>query len=163
MNAIEILEQAVNLLRAAPLPAVLAYLTGAVPFSIALLFFLNDMNRSPFAFDHLAAASAGLAALYIWKNVWQAMFVRRLYEILSPGQPHASVGKVILCQAALQPLGLALALPFPWLVAFFRNVALTSALGWPHALRTARKQAVMWTSQNWGILALMTLAGLLLF
>jgi len=163
MDALEILEQAVNLLRAAPPGAILAYLTGAVPFSIALLFFLNDMNRSPYAFEHLALASAGMAALYIWKNVWQALFARRLYQVLSPDRPRGSIAKLIVYQAALQPIGLAIALPFPWLVAFFRNVALMAALGWPHPVRTARKQAVLWTSQNWGILALMSLAGLLLF
>src|SRR5579863_10326041 len=163
MNSLEILEQAVNLLRSAPLPAVLAYLTGAVPFSIALLFFLNDMNRSPFAFDHLAGASAGVAAMYIWKNIWQALFARKLYQTLSPEQPRASVLKLILFQAAVQPVGLALALPFPWLVAYFRNAALIAALGWPRPLRTARTQAVLWTKQNWGILALMTAGAMLLF
>lgn len=163
MNAIEILEQAVNLLRGAPLAAILVYLTGAVPFAIALLFFLNDMNRSPFAFGHLSAASAGITALYIWKNAWQAVFARRLYQTLSPDQPRLPLLKTILIQAALQPIGLVVALPFPWLVAFFRNVALISALGWPRPIRTARRQAVLWTGQNWGILALMTVAGLLLF
>ena len=163
MNSLEILEQAVNLLRSAPLPAILAYLTGAVPFSIALLFFLNDMNRSPFAFDHLAGASAGVAAMYIWKNIWQALFARKLYQTLSPEQPRASLLKLILFQAAVQPVGLALALPFPWLVAYFRNAALIAALGWPQPLRSARTQAVLWTKQNWGILALMTAGAMLLF
>lgn len=163
MNAVEILEQAVNLLRGAAPAAILAYLTGAVPFAVALLFFLNDMNRSPFAFDHLAAASAGLAALYIWKTAWQAVFARRLYLTLSPEQPPLPVLKTILVQASLQPLGMAVALPFPWLVAFFRNVALMAALGWPHPIRTARQQAIARTGQNWGILALMSIAALLLF
>ncbi|HUA85522.1 MAG TPA: hypothetical protein VMB85_16785 [Bryobacteraceae bacterium] len=162
MNAIEILEQAVNLLRGAP-AALLIYLTGAVPFAIALLFFLNDMNRSPFAFDHLAAASAGLAALYIWKSVWQALFARQLYQTLSPDQPRPALARLTAIQAALQPLGLAIAGPFPWLVAFFRNVALFAALGSPRPLRAARRQAVLWTAQNWGILALTGLAGLILF
>jgi hypothetical protein len=163
MNAIDILEQALQLLRAAPPAAILAYLTGAIPFSVALLFFLNDMNRSPFAFDHLATASLGLAALYVWKNSWQAVFARKLYQALSPSQAKTNITKLILFQAAMQPVGLVLALPFPWLVAFFRNAALFAALGRPHPLRTARRQAVLWTGQNWGILALMSVAGLLLF
>jgi hypothetical protein len=163
MNALEILEQAVILLRSAPAPAWLAYLTGAVPFLLALLFFLNDMNRSPFAFEHLAAGSAAVAALYIWKNVWQAVFARKLYLTLSPDQPRLPLARTIFVQAALQPAGLAIALPFPWLVAFFRNAALLAALGWPHPIRAARRQAVLWTPQNWGILALMSVAGLVLF
>lgn len=163
MSAIEILEQAVNLLRAAPAGAILKYLTGAVPFAVALLFFLNDMNHSPFAFDHLAAGSAVIAALYIWKNVWQALFARDLYQTLSPEQPPLPLFKVILMQASLQPIGLAVPLPFPWLVAFFRNAALFAALGRPRPMRTARRQAVLWTGQNSLVLLLIFLAGLILF
>src|SRR5579872_785958 len=164
MNSIELLEQAVALLRGAPLAALVAYLTGAVPFVLAMLFFLNDMSRSPYAFDRLPAWSLALALLYVWKNVWQAMYAAELYETLSPG----SRGKLrplrlIAIQAALQPLGLALALPFPWLVAFFRNVGLFTALGSPDPLRLARKQAVLWTRQNWAVMGIVTLGGLALF
>ena len=66
-------------------------------------------------------------------------------------------------QAALQPIGLIVALPFPWFIAFFRNVALFAALGVPDPVRLARRQATLWTRQNWGILALVSLGGLLLF
>src|SRR5271154_6886839 len=121
-SAIDILEEAVNLLHAAPLRAWVVYLTGAAPFVLALVFFLNDMTRSPFAFEHLGTASLGLAALYVWKNVWQAVFARQLYETLSPATGSVPVLKLIAIQAALQPVGLVLMLPFPWLVAFFRNV-----------------------------------------
>ena len=83
--AIEILEQSVSLLRSSP-QALVIYLAGAIPFVLALLVFLNDMILSPYAFDHLAAASLGLAALYVWKNVLQAIFVARLYQTLSPNE-----------------------------------------------------------------------------
>ena len=65
--AIQILEESVNLLRATP-RALPIYLAGAIPFTLAFLVFFNDMMFSPYAFDHLAAASLGLAALYVWKN-----------------------------------------------------------------------------------------------
>src|SRR5271163_1340211 len=94
-SAIDILEEAVNLLRSAPLRVWVVYLVGAVPFILALLFFLNDMTRSPFAFEHMGRASLGLAALYVWKNVWQAVFARRLYEMLSPQNTPVPVLKVI--------------------------------------------------------------------
>jgi hypothetical protein len=162
-GAIEILEQAVNLLRGATLGAWVIYLTGAVPFVLALLFFLNNMTRSPFAAEHLGTASLALAVLYVWKSVWQAAFARRLYETLSPGQRGAPVFRLIAIQAALQPVGLLLALPFPWITAFFRNVGLFAALGVPDAVSVARRQAMLWTRQNWGVLALMTLGGLLVF
>jgi len=162
LPAIEILEQAVNLLRSTPRAYVL-YLAGAIPFTLALLVFLNDMMLSPFAFDHLAAASLGLAALYVWKNTWQAMFAARLYRTLSPDDaPRLAIFHAFLVQCALQPAGLAFPLPFPWLTAFFRNVAMFTALGTPDAVRTARRQALLWTRQTWAILSFVTLAFLLL-
>jgi hypothetical protein len=171
LPAIEILEQSVNLLRASP-RALTIYLAGAIPFTLALLFFLNDMMLSPYAFDHLATASLGLAALYVWKNTLQAIFVARLYRTLSPGVPTGVGGPLqffrsflnpLLVQCALQPVGLAIPLPFPWLTAFFRNVSLFAAIGAPDAVRTARRQAVLWTRQTWGILLIVGLAFLLLF
>src|SRR5713226_4386517 len=154
-DAIDILEQAVNLLRAAPITATVAYLTGAIPFTLALLFFLADMTHSPFAFEHLGVASLGLAVLYGWKNTWQGVFAAKLYEVLSPRDARTgSILKLAVIQAALQPVGLVLMLPFPWLVAFFRNVALFAALGVPEPVSAARRQALLWTRQNWGLLAI---------
>ncbi len=66
-------------------------------------------------------------------------------------------------QATLQPLGLLMPLPFPWIVAFFRNVALYAALGRPDALAAARHQSVYATRQNWGVLSIVGLGSLLLF
>ncbi len=163
MNSIEILEESVNLLRATSLRIFVTYLMGAIPFTLGLLFFLSDMRRSPFAAEHLAEASLGLAFLYIWKNVWQAIFAAELYASLSPGHERAgSLLRLIAIQSIMQPLGLVLMLPFPWLVAFFRNVAIFAALGVPGPVRTARRQAGLWTRQNRGVLALTALAGVLL-
>ncbi len=171
LPAIEILEQSVNLLRASP-RALTIYLAGAIPFTLALLVFLNDMMLSPYAFDHLATASLGLAALYVWKNALQAIFAARLYRTLSPGFSSVAVAPLgffrsflnpFLVQCALQPVGLAIPLPFPWLTAFFRNVSLFAAIGAPDAVRTARRQAVLWTRQTWGVLLIVALAFLLLF
>jgi hypothetical protein len=162
-SAIEILEEAVNLLRAAPVRALAVYLTGAVPFTLALLFFLSDMTRSPFAPDHVGAASLAVAILYVWKNVWQAVFMQKLYALLSPDRTGAgNLAKVIAIQATFQPVGLVLMLPFPWLVAFFRNVALFGALNAEDPIRMAGRQAALWPRQNWGVLGLLTLGGILL-
>ena len=163
-DAIQIMEEAVNLLRSAPLSTVVVYLTGAIPFTLALLFFLTDMTHSPFAAEHLGTASLGVALLYVWKNAWQAAFAGRLLEMLSPGSMGAgSTLRMIAIQSALQPLGIALTLPFPWLVAFFRNVALFAALGVPRPMKTASRQAVLWPGQSWAVLALTAIAALLLF
>ncbi len=170
MSAIEILEQAASLLRAAPAAAIATYLAGASPFVLAVLFFLNDMTRSAFAYDRLAAWSLALAALYVWKNVWQAIFTARLYESLSPGARGKFSFRLVAIQAALQPagivacaIGFVIMLPLPWFAAFFRNVGLFAALGAADPVRTARKQALLWTPQNWGVLGIVSVGWLLLF
>lgn len=158
-SAIDLLEEAVHLLRAASLETMVAYLIGAAPLALGFLFFLADMNRSPYAFEHLPWASLGLALLYIWKNAWQAIFMAKLY----PEAQRLHPLQAILTQAALQPLGLIIPLPFPWTTAFFRNVALFSAQGRPDALAAARRQSVYATRQNWGVLSIVALGSLLLF
>jgi hypothetical protein len=164
MNSIDTLEEAVHLLRAAPAETATAYLIGAVPLTLGFLFFLADMNRSPYASEHLPWASLGLALLYIWKNSWQAVFMAKLYHQLSPPDaPARNPMQAILMQATWQPLGLVLPLPFPWITAFFRNVALYAGLGRPDALRAARRQAVYETRQNWGVLACVSLGSVVLF
>src|SRR5579862_9912521 len=171
IGAIEILEQAINLLRSAPASAVLAYLTGTVPFVVGLLFFLVDMTHSSFAFEHLGEASLGVAALYVWKSVWQAVFTASLYRTLSPG-PVREGGwwKMVSMQSAVQPAGLLIQpvalitiLSLPWVVPFFRNFALFAGLGARDPIRTASRQAALWTRQTSCILLILLLAGLLLF
>ena len=171
-KALEILEESVNLLRAAPSAAVAAYLAGMVPFSLGLLFFLTDMLRNPFAAERLVLESLALALLYLWKSAWQAVFMRRLHERLSPREERGPAGvfRMLTTQWAIQPLGLIviplgllLTIPFASIVAFFRNVALFSALGKADAVTAARRQAVLWQKQNWCALTVVSLAALLLF
>lgn len=162
-SPIDILEEAVSLLRSASLETAVTYLVGAAPLTLGFLFFLADMNRSPYAFEHLPWASLALAFLYVWKNSWQALFMAKLYNQLSPSEAKPHAMQAILTQATLQPLGLLIPLPFPWITAFFRNVALYAALGRPDALAAARRQAIYATGQNWGVLSTVALGALLLF
>ncbi len=170
-GAVENLEESVNLLREAPPDAIAAYLTGAIPFSLGLLFFFTEMVRSPFAAERLALESAGVAALLVWKHVWQAIFMARLHGQLSSraAKPPITL-RLAAMQCALQPLrlivvplSLLLTVPFASVVAFFRNVALFAALGEPDPIAAARRQASLWTKQNWGVLSVTAIAALFLF
>jgi hypothetical protein len=96
----------------------------------------------------------------------------RLHERLSsrPEAARGTVFRMIATQCAIQPLGLIviplgllLTVPFASIVAFFRNVALFSALGKADAVATARRQAVLWQKQNWCALTVAALAALFLF
>jgi hypothetical protein len=170
-GAVEILEEAIQLLRVAPAASIATYLAGAIPFLVGLLFFWTDMTRNPFAAERLAGESLGVAVLFIWKSVWQAVFEARLYRQLSltPAQP-VKIARLVAVQCALQPVSLLaiplsglVLIPFPWTVAFFRNAGLFAALGESRVMASARRQAGLRSRQNWLLLTLTTLAGLLLF
>jgi hypothetical protein len=164
VNAIDVLEEAVNLLRGASLDTALTYLIGAAPLTLAFLFFLADMSRSAYASDHLPWASLALALLYVWKISWQAMFMAKLYRQVSPSESRRNHPfQAVVMQATFQPIGLILPLPFPWVAAFFRNIALYAGLGRPDAFAAARQQSVYATRQNWAVLSIVSLGSLLLF
>ena len=57
---VELLEEAVHLVRLAPAGSLSAYYVGSLPFVLALLYFWADMSRSAFAGERLAAGAMGL-------------------------------------------------------------------------------------------------------
>ena len=77
-GAIELIEEAIHLLRAAPAATLATYYLGTLPFILGLLYFWADMGRSPFAFEHQAEAALGVAALFLWMKFWQAVFAANL-------------------------------------------------------------------------------------
>ncbi len=161
-GAVEILEEATHLLRQASAATLAWYLAGTVPFLLGLLYFWADMSRSPFAGEHLAAASLALALLYGWMKFAQARFAHRLRSQLSGGgEPRSSVGqllRVAVLQTAVLPwsfLALPVALlftfPFGWCFAFFQNVTvLAPGAGEPlrQTLGRAWRQSRLWPGQN---------------
>ena len=170
-GAVDVLEEAVSLLRAASAATIVTYLVGAIPLAIGMLFFVTDMARDAFAAERLPLDSLAVAILLVWKSVWEALFEARLYSQLAGGQVRtARIGRLILMQAAVQPLSLIvipvsllIMLPFPWAIAFFRNVGLFVALGEPDPLAAAKQQAALWTRQHWAQLSMISLSALLLF
>jgi len=130
---LDLIEDAVGVLREAPLSAHLAYYVGAIPFWIGLLYFVSDMTRSAFAADRLADASLGMAALYIWNKCWQTVYSSRLRAVLAgrPDDPwtRGRIFRMIAAQASLQPWGLivrpiaaVVTLPFVWVSNFYQSV-----------------------------------------
>src|SRR2546421_10013224 len=86
-GAIELIEEAVHVLRQAPLSTLAAYYIGTLPFVIGLLYFWAEMSRSPFAYQHLAGESLALAAPFLWMKVWQGRFARSLWAQIGGGRP----------------------------------------------------------------------------
>src|SRR5262249_41776946 len=64
-SGLDLIEEAMHLLRRAPASTLAVYYAGAIPFTIVFLYFWADMSRSPFAVDHLAEASLMMTVLFL--------------------------------------------------------------------------------------------------
>ena len=176
-GAFDFIEEATHLLRTAPAATLAVYYLGAIPFVLGLLYFWADMSRSPFASQHLAEASLGVGALFLWMKFWQAVFVRRVRaQVAGETPPRWGIlrcGRVFVAQAIVQPSGLFViplslipALPFAWVYAFYQNVtALADGEpgGTSKLLKKSWKQAALWPRQNHLILAILAAFGLYVF
>jgi hypothetical protein len=168
-NALEILEEATQLLRTCPWSVLASYYTGTLPFALGLLYFWTDMGRNPFAARHVVEGALGMALLFAWMKCWQVVFAQQLRTRLS-GLPEPSwdwlrCGRILTTQILLQPPGLFfvqisrfLLVPYPWINAFYENLLalddgreLRARALWQQAWRLAKQ----WPRQN--ILAILTL------
>ena len=132
-SAIELIEEAVHLLRGSPLAVLAGYYAGSLPFVLCLLYFWADMSRSPLAYQHLAGGAWALGALFVWMKFCHSVFGLRLRALVA-GEPPPVLGfrrcrRILTAQAALQPSGLfllpvalVLTLPFAWVYAFYQNL-----------------------------------------
>ncbi|HEY5041248.1 MAG TPA: hypothetical protein VIK53_04540 [Verrucomicrobiae bacterium] len=176
-NAFDLIEEAVHLLRTAPAATLAVYYAGAIPFVLGLLFFWTDMSRSPFAGQHLAEASLGVGALFLWMKFWQAVFARRVRAQIAAEPPpplnFRRALKMVATQTILQPLGLFLiplalapVIPFVWVFAFFQNVTALDDGDDPGLLKLFKKafmQATLWPLQNFFGLAILLAFALFVF
>jgi len=176
-GALETVEAAVHLLRSAPVATLATYYAGGLPFVLGFLYFWADMSRSPFAAQHAVAASLGLAVLFVWFKFWQALFARKLRAQLSGETPArlalARAGRILFTQMALQPtalivlpLAMVLALPFPWLYAFYQSLTTQAEADTPTLRATIARSwrlALLWPAQNHVIFAVVGLFSFFVF
>ena len=176
-DSLDLLEEAVHLLRQAPLQVLFLYFIGAFPMILGFLYFWADMSRGPFAHRHVAEAAFGVALLYIWMKCWQSVFCARLLSHLLGQSPPKyflpRVWNLVSIQTILQPLGLFLLpisflilLPFGWMFAFFQNLLITGNGNDPDLRRVLRRSwrlATLWPSQNHRLLIVIALFGFVVF
>lgn len=173
-SACELIEEAVELLRAASPAALASYYLGALPFMLGLLYFWADMSRSALAHQYLVEAALGLAGLFLWMKFWQAVFVRGLRAALAgaplPPLDFARCRRLLLAQSALQPTGLFLVplaslpvLPLAWVFAFYQNLTVLADAedpGLRSLLRRAARHSALWPAQNHLLLTILSGFGL---
>ncbi|HTL17391.1 MAG TPA: hypothetical protein VL793_09145 [Patescibacteria group bacterium] len=166
---IELIEEAIHLLRMAPLLPFAVYYIGSLPFVLAALYFWADMSRSPFAGQHLVGNALALAALYLWMKTCQSVFSRDMRCLASNETPSFAAvrfGRIFVTQAALQPTGLfllpimlVLTVPFGWVFAFYQNLTALDdgqILNVRTVVRSAARQAQLWPKQNHVMLAIIS-------
>jgi len=161
-EAIPLLEEAVHLLRKTPLFLLSVYFIGTSPFLLGLFYFWADMSRSADARSYHAAASLGLAMLYIWMKCWHGVFAARIKEkISSESLPQWSFQRVLALAANqtlihataffILPLAALVLIPFGWCYAFYQNatvLALTEHNDLRILCKKAWFQAKLWPRQN---------------
>ena len=176
-GALELIEEAVHLLRLAPVPVLATYYLGALPFVLGGLYFWADMARSATAYTRCAPAAFGVALLFLWMKTWQAAFAAQLQGQIT-GRPAAPLTfrrflRVGLTQTIVQPsklfLGpaaLLVALPFGWVFAFYESVTALGTEeegGVKQVVGRALRQARLWPRQNHLVLAILALFSLVVF
>ena len=70
--ALELIEEAVHLLRTAPAGVLAIYFLGSLPFLLCFFYFCADMSKSALAAQHCVLEAAGLALAFVWMKTWQS-------------------------------------------------------------------------------------------
>lgn len=175
--AFEIVEEAVHLLRMAPVGILASYYIGGLPFILGLLYFWTEMSQSAFAYERCAPAALALALLFIWLKVWHAVFALQLRSQIAaeplPRWTSRRLVNIAITQSIIQPSGLfllpismALLLPFAWTYVFYQNVtaiALTEPVNIRLVLRRAGRQAGLWPQQSHVLLLVLFAFGIFVF
>ncbi len=122
-----LVEDAVALLRRAPASAWAVYLAGAAPYGVGLIWFWLETTHSAYARQNIGFSSGALALLFIWKQICEAVFLARLRELLG-GKAVSVRASMILRQVAVQPtaflaipLAIVAVIPLPNVLLFYRR------------------------------------------
>ena len=176
ISPLHLLDEAYVLLRRHP-DTLGIYLLGAIPFSLALLYYWSDMSRSAFARERCALEALLVAVAFVWMKACQSRFMTVLLGRIS-GDAAPRWGwhrwiRVAVRQTLLQstglfvlPLAMLITLPYAWCHAFYQNV-LVFGNGEPVSLwttiRLSWQQACRHPRQNHGVLGVLGLFSLFVF
>lgn len=157
-GAVDLIEEAVHLLRRTPPAAWVIYLAGAVPWVLGLGHFWATTSWFSPRPETILWRALGVAALFIWLKIAQAEFCRRLRAVrfgetpapLSWRSLKRTAGRQAQVQgwaAPLLPIASAMTLPAGVTWMFFENVTALAAspdLGNESLTRRAWREALRW-------------------
>jgi hypothetical protein len=173
-GALVFLGEAAEVLRAAPLLSHAVYLAGSAPFLLALLEFVGEMSRGPFARRSLSRSALVLALLYAVMKAAHAFYARTLLaDRRGAASRRAPLVTVLLEQAAVQgpslllmPLAAVLTIPYGFAAAFYQSASALGALKRGDAVSLsseARRAATIWQKQSHALAGLLFLLRILAF
>jgi hypothetical protein len=131
---IDLLEEAIHLLRRTSAITYAYYLLGATPFALLFLQLLADASYHRYLAEHLGDSALRLAVGYCWMKGFQALACQRLLASYS-GEPIRRRGPLELlrlwsAQCAIQPWGILIKpmafiamVPSPFVDAFFQTAS----------------------------------------
>ncbi|HTS25285.1 MAG TPA: DUF4129 domain-containing protein [Bryobacteraceae bacterium] len=175
-RVVPLLEDAVRLLRQAPLSTLLCHSAGCIPFALLVLWFWNDLTN-PRTLDSTGVIeSFALTLMLVWMNSWRAVFAGRLRRQLTGVSDSPWTARRVFRLAAGQSFFGAtrlVILPVAWLtmfplaatVAFYRNLAVIADRDDLDPLllgAKARRLASIHIAQSWALLPLLAFLYLLL-
>ena len=168
-GAIQVLEDAVHLLRRTPFRTLAWHWAGSAPLAVAAAFFWNDITH-PATSSHAADALL-LALLLGWMNGCRAVFAAGLREGLTGTGPSHWNGRRLWSLAASQvflgatklvalPVAALCVVPLAPTVSFYRNAAALAGrddLDPQSLMAKAMQLAGFRPRQSWTLLAFLTL------
>ncbi|MCE5326818.1 MAG: hypothetical protein LLG01_10405 [Planctomycetaceae bacterium] len=146
--ALQMVEEAIHLLRIAAPGTLWRYYAGALPFVAALLYFWSYMLYANSAAARGTPLALGLALLYLWMKIWQGAFCRRLMTaVQNGGRPAGATSwrdaaRTGVFHAIVQPLQLLLPAVPLMMIAAENNVTVGYVM----------LVVLPWTVVAWGLL-----------
>jgi hypothetical protein len=172
-TGLALIEEAVQLLRAAPVTVYALYCGGTVPFLLTLFNFCVKMSYSRSAAAECSASAVLVALAYGWAKGLQAFCCRELVRAYTGNVERWWKPKTVLTiwsrQIAFQPLGL-FARPLAWLLvfpvihisAFFQNLTVLGGARQAD-VRKSWELARLWPRQSCTVYGLLSLLDLVVF
>jgi len=175
-GAVDLLEEAVHLVRAGFPGPLFTYYLGSVPFLLGLLYFWTSMSRGAPPLHGGAPQAFVLALLFVWMKTCQAFYALELTALKEdrppPRKSLGNLARTAAGQTVVQPWGWAMiplaalaALPLGWVFAYYQNATVLGARGEPlKAMKgKARRLAFSQPVENHLLLSVFLLIGFFLF
>jgi hypothetical protein len=172
-TALILIEEAIQLLRAAPATVYALYCLGTIPFMLALFSFCSEMSYSRNAGDKCALSALAVAVTYGWMKGLQAFCCRELVRSYTgnaqrwwkPGSMLAIWARQIAFQPLglfIQPLAWLLVFPVTYVSVFFQNLSVLGGAN-RNDVRKSWEFARLRPKQSYAVYGLLSLLALIIF